>query len=484
MVLTTHRRIFLSSAITGGATLIQVAANIVKIKVLAVLLGPTGIGLLGLFQNIMGTATTLSGCGMSISGVRQIATASGDNANLAIVRRALWYANLILGLFGMTVLWLLRESVAQLVFGSIAHADKIGWLGLGVLLTLISGSQTALLQGLRRIGDLAWVTILSAIAGAVVGILAVYLLGEKGVLWFVLTAPATSIFVAIYFTARLPRPQIRYEWGAIQQQWRAMFKLGFPLMAAGLVTMATQVAVRSIILRDLGLDATGYFQAAWAISMTYIGFVLGAMSTDYFPRLTEAIKDHKLARDLVNEQAEMALLLAGPVLLAMITLAPWVIHLLYAESFRPATEILRWQVMGDILKVATWPIGFIVLAMRRGGVFFITEFMLNAIYLGAIFMGIQGWGLIITGISFWFAYLVHYGIIVAVARQLISFKPVRRNWLFTLLLLLASALIIFFAGHSSTAGYTTGLLATVVCSIYSLRRLDNLVNLRGWFSRR
>ena len=97
--------------------------------------------------------------------------------------------------------------------------------------------------------------------------------------------------------------------------------------------------------------------------MTYIGFVLGAMGTDYFPRLTEAINDQARARKLVNEQTEMALLLAGPVLLAMITLAPWVIHLLYAASFAPATEVLRWQVLGDILKVASWPMGFILLAM-------------------------------------------------------------------------------------------------------------------------
>ena len=104
----------------------------------------------------------------------------------------------MLGLIGMVVLWLLRDSVSQWVFGDVAHAEKVGWLGIGVLLTLIAGSQTALLQGLRRIGDLARVNIISASIGAVVGILAIYLLGEEGVLWFVLSAPAISILVAWY----------------------------------------------------------------------------------------------------------------------------------------------------------------------------------------------------------------------------------------------------------------------------------------------
>lgn len=482
--MTSHRQIFRSSAIIGSASVIGIVIGIIKVKVLAVLLGPTGIGLMGLFQNIMGMASTLAGCGMGSSGVRQLAASSGEAATLAIVRRALWLGNLILGFTGMALLWLLREPVAQWVFGNIAHASEVGWLGLGVLLTLIAGSQMALLQGLRRIGDLARVSIISAILGAAAGILLVYWLEEGGVLWFVLTAPAISILVAGYYAARLPRPQAAHDWQAISQQWQAMLKLGIPIMAAGLFTLATQLASRSIILRELGLDASGYFQAAWTISMTYIGFVLGAMGTDYFPRLTAVIDDHQQASKLVNEQTEMALLLAGPVLLAMITFAPWIIHLLYAATFAQATDVLRWQVLGDILKVASWPMGFILLAMGRGGIFIGTEFTWNVTYLGVIFFGIQEWGLVTVGMGFWIAYLIYYGVVALVAAQLIAYKSIRRNWVLMLLLLLTGGLIFYVAGQSADMGYGVGLLAILAVGVYSLRRLDGLVDVREWLSRK
>ena len=111
------------------------------------------------------------------------------------------------------------------------------------------------------------------------------------------------------------------------------------------------------------MDASGYFQAAWLISMTYIGFVLGAMATDYLPRLTETISDKVRTRSLVNEQTEMALLMAAPVLLMMMIAAPLIIEVLYSRSFMPAVEVLRWQVIGDVFKIIGWPMGFIVLAM-------------------------------------------------------------------------------------------------------------------------
>ena len=77
--------------------------------------------------------------------------------------------------------------------------------------------------------------------------------------------------------------------------------------------------------------------------MTYIGFVLQAMSVDYYPRLAAAIADHDAVNRMVNEQTEVALLLAGPVLLAMLGLAPWVIDVLYSPQFSEAAAILRWH---------------------------------------------------------------------------------------------------------------------------------------------
>ncbi len=482
--MSTHRQVFRSSAVIGGASVVNVLIGIVKVKILAVLLGPAGIGLMGLYQNIVNMSAKLAGCGTDSSGVRQLAASADDTDATLAVRRALWIGNLMLGLAGMAILWLLREPVAQWVFGNSEHAAEVGWLGVGLLLTLIAGSQTALLQGLRRIDDLARVTVLSAFVGGIVGVVAVYLLGTDGVLWFVLTAPGVNVLVAGYYAARIPHPQLGYDLKAIQAQWGAMLKLGIPFMAAGLLMLVTQLAVRSIILRDLGLDASGYFQASWAISMTYVAFVLNTMAMDYFPRLTAAIDNPARARKMVNEQTEMALLLAGPALLAMITLAPYVIHLLYAKSFSPAAEILSWQVLGDILKVASWPIGYVILASGRGGIYIGIQLVWSAAYLGTLIPGMPEWGLVMAGVGYGAAHLCLFGVVAIAANRLIGLKPTRRNALFTALLLLAGGLIIFLTKESATASYAVGLLTTLLFGAYSLWRLNHLIDLTGWLRQR
>ena len=474
-----HRQIFRSSAIIGSASAINIFIGIVKIKLLAVILGPAGVGLMGLYQNIMNTASTLAGCGLDSSGVRQIAVSQRDQEILALVRKALFLANLFLGILGMALLWLAREPIAQLVFHDTVHAGEVGWLGVGVFFALITSSQIALLQGLRHIGDIARVNVLGSFAGSIVGVFMIWWLGLNGVHWFVIAAPAASMIFSAWYVRRIPRMHSNLDWTLLLQQWKSMLALGVPIMLAGSLSLITQLVARSLVMKDLGLDASGYFQAAWTISMTYIGLVLGAMGTDYLPRLTEAIHDHDRVKDLVHEQTEMALLMAGPVLLAMMAFAPWVIHLMYAESFAPATEILRWQVMGDIFKVIGWPMGFIVLAKGRGDLFILTQFNWNAIYLLCLWFGMESMGLLVVGVGFFVAYVFGVSLVRFVAGRLISFKSQAKNLVVFAALLGSAGMILILSKFWPLSSLFFGGIFAFSFGIYSIWRLHQLLDLKS-----
>ncbi|QJX01469.1 oligosaccharide flippase family protein [Alcanivorax sp. IO_7] len=187
-------------------------------------------------------------------------------------------------------------------------------------------------------------------------------------------------------------------------------------MLAGLATGLGMLAARSIIQRELGSVEQGYFQAAWTISMTYLGFVLGAMGTDYYPRLTSAIHDHEQVNRLVNEQIEVVLLLAGPVIVGLLGLAPWAIALLYSSEFVPATDILRWQLLGDVLKITAWPLGFVILSAGAGKTFMLTESIAMSVFVLCIWLLIPELGVISTGISFLTMYCVYLPLVYVLAR--------------------------------------------------------------------
>lgn len=337
--MSSSRSMIRSMLLIAGAQAANILVSLARMKLLALLTGPAGVGVLGIYNSLQSTAATVADLGLGNSGVREIAAAKDDPAVLSRVRRVLFAASLVQGCIATALIWFQRERIANWLFGDTGYATETGMVGIAVLLTLISASQTALLQGLRRISDLGKVTVLSALTGTLAGLFAVWLQGEGGLIWFLIAQPASAVLAAWWFTRRLPGPAYQ-SWtaGAIWRVWKPMAALGMVFMLAGLVSTMTLLLVRGMVSRDLGLEAAGLFAASWAIAMTYIGFLLSAMGADYYPQLVEVIADRVRANRLMNDQMQLGLALGGPILLALTGLAPWVMALFYSKEFVPAAE--------------------------------------------------------------------------------------------------------------------------------------------------
>ena len=96
---------------------------------------------------------------------------------VAVLRRT----SVILGILGAVLLVVFSGPVSTLTFGSNKHAAAIALLSLAVLFRLVSAGQGALIQGMRRISDLAQMGVLGALLGTIISIPLVYFMGEKGV---------------------------------------------------------------------------------------------------------------------------------------------------------------------------------------------------------------------------------------------------------------------------------------------------------------
>lgn len=478
-----YGQILRATSIVGGGQVLTILIGLVRSKVLAVLLGPAGIGVMGILQGVMTTGSTLFGLGLGQSGVRQIAAVDGDPGKLATVRRALWRSNVVLGAVGLVVLWILSEPISRLVFGDAGRAADVAWMGLGVLISLVAASQTALLRGMRRMGDMVKAGLVGALLGTAVGIAVVWVQGEAGIRWFVMATPAFSVLGAAWYARRLPRPE---EGMAPRQtfweQWRQMASLGAYLMVTGLAGSVTALAVRSILAHELGVDAAGQFQAAHAISGQYLGLVLGAMAADYYPRLTGVVGDTDRVNEAVNDQLEVALLLVAPLLLAVLALAPWMLTLLYSTDFQVAAGVLRWQILGDVLKVASWALGFIILAFGEGKTYLVTELTTHAVFVTAVYALLSTLGLEAAGVAFWIQYLYYFPLVWWIARRRYGFRMSPSGWLYLAVLFGAALLVTASSWASELLAGGLGLLLASVAGVFALRRIHSQTGiLSRWF---
>lgn len=469
-----YRTILRSSSIMGVSSVLHVVFGVLRMKVAALLLGPAGVGLIGMYQNLIQTASTAASLGIGTAGTRQIAAMhrDGDMSAVGLARRALFWGTLPLTALGGAVFALLSGWIATHVLHDPGRATDMRWLALGVALTVAAGSQSALLIGLRRISDLARIQIGSAAIGTMLGISALSVWGQGGLLIMVLAVPVATFVQGVWYTWQVRGPaRVEVPCTQLTAQIRTLVRLGTAFMLSGLVTTFGQLAVRNIVQRDLGSDALGQFQAAWSIGMLYLGFVLGAMATDYYPRLAATMGEPEAAIRLINEQTEVALLLCGPVLLALLGMAPWVIELLYSSAFAPAADILRWQLLGDVLKVMSWPLGFVLLASGAGKTFIVTEALGVGVFVSVTALAAKLLGPSATGWAFLAMYLCYLPVVYALVRARIGFRWHVAVWRQGLVLFLIAMATAALGLLDTSLAAVAGTVSACAFGLYAVRRL-------------
>lgn len=452
-----HREILRSSVIIGGSSAVNIVFGIARTKVAALLLGPTGVGLISIYQTLVQTGGNLAALGMGTAGTREVAAAHDDAARLEVVRRALFSGSLALALLGALTTFVLRAPLARWLLGDEGQAAVIGWLALGVALSVAGGAQMAFLVGRRQIGAAAWINIIAAIGGSVAGIAALWLWGIAGLVPFVL-APLVAAWLAgiALVTRKAGDKPLAAAVRASLHMFRAMLGTGLPFAVAGVGTLASQLAARAMIQRALGVDAVGQFQASFLVSVIYVGFVLQAMGADYFPRLTAAIGDRARANRLIDEQTEVALLIAAPVLLGTLGAATWLIPLLYSDDFGEAAQVLRWQVLADLFKVASWPLGYVILARGAARTFMVCELGASAVLLGTLALLLPRFGIEASGIAVLASYAIYLPVVLLLARRATGFSWSARIVRLFVLLVITSSVLLLLGRMQPTAALVAG----------------------------
>ncbi len=471
-----------STGLIGGSQVIALGINMFRTKAMAELLGPSGIALFGLYSSAIGLIATLTGMGISSSGVRQIAEArgAGDMARVTQTAVSLRRVTLALGLLGAIVVFLLRDALSIAAFETDEHSWAFGLLAGMLFLQTLGGGLGALIQGSRRIRDLAVSRILGAVWGVLIAVPIIYFMGEWGVAWSMLAGTLAATATTAWFASRIRLDPAPVPLSATWRESRALMSLGLVFVANGLMISSVAYGSKIYVTRELGLEALGLFQASTGLSSLLVNMVLQAMGADFYPRLTGVATDNAKVGQLVNEQAEVSLLLAAPGVIATIALAPYVLYIFYSDEFVSAADILRWQILGVFARVICWPMGFVSLAKGAKGYFLGLQIWANIAHIGFLILMVSLLGLIGLGVAFFLLYVVHIIPVYLVARRLSGFTWSRaniRHWMVVvpplagvfLASLFLDPLIVLIAGALATAG----------TAYYSLRQLHNMVGAPG-----
>ena len=423
----------------------------------------------------------MSAFGLENSAVRDISEANGSKnqiriaTTVATMRKLVW----LTGTLGLAITLVLSPFLSKLTFGNGDYTWGFVFLSTTLLINQLCVGQKVLLQGMRRLKDLAKASAIGSTIGLIISIPIYYWIGVQGIVPTMVISSLTAMLLSWFYSTKVKIE--RAEDVSLKQAFvngRSMLKMGVAMSISGILVSLFAYILRWFIRMEGGVDAVGLFSAGFVIVNTYVGMVFTAMGTDYYPRLSAVNNDNEKCRKVINQQGEVAVLILAPLAMSCIILMPFIIRLIYSERFLAATDYISWAILGMMFKTASYVVAYLILAKAESRVFVINETFSNVRSLILNLLGFYLWGLAGLGIAFLvnnFCYLLQVYIIANRKYGFVFQSSFIRVYSLQFVLVI-TCFFITKMWISNYAYFITSLLF-VISAIYSFRNLDKKMNM-------
>ncbi len=388
------------TSIFGGVQALNILVALVRNKLVAVLLGPMGVGLITLFNSTIRFIGDSTNLGIGMSAVKHISEAYANDDMQAINKSVLtvraWSA--ITALLGMVACALLSPLLSKYTFGWGKHTLHFLLLSPIVAMTAIMSGELAILKGTRHLGGLARISITNVVMALVVSTPLFFIWRSKAIVPSMIIVTFAQLAVTVAYSYHFYPLRLSFD-RAIMREGGTMIKLGVGFFLASLFGSCADFLIRSFVNNTSSPDTLGLFNAGFMITMTYGGMVFSAMETDYYPRLSAISRTGTTLNNTVNKQIEVSLLIISPMLVGLIIGLPIILPLLYSHSFLPVASMAQLTALAMFLRAVKLPIAYLPLSRGDSKAYLLMEGIYAVVYIILSIVCFQVFGLIGMGIA-------------------------------------------------------------------------------------
>jgi len=405
-----YQQILKTTSLFGGVQFFNILISIIRTKLIAVFIGPAGMGIIALLNSTLSVISSISGFGIETSAVKNISEEykNGElktlSKTISIVRKIVFFT----GIFGMLLTILFSKVLSIISFGDSGQTYSFICIAVTILFRQLSSGQLAVLQGLRQMKLLAKANLYGNLFGLLFSIPLYYFLGINAIIPTIIIASLSALIFSFYYSDKIKTGKEYVSNSVLLLEGRSIIKLGFMLTISSVLTLLSTYLVQIYIGKNGGLEQVGFYNAGFTLLNSYVGIIFTVMSTDYFPKLASINNDNAQVRKSVRQQAFISVIIITPIIVLFLTAVSIIIQLIYTPSFDVIIPMVCFGIMGMLFRAVSWAMGFILIAKGDSKVFLKTAFGFNILSLimnvfGYCFYGLEG-----LGFSFCLYFLFHF----------------------------------------------------------------------------
>ena len=392
-----------TSVLTAISTIIKLIAGFVINKVIAIYVGPSGLAVVGQLQNFMSIITTFSNGAITNGIVKYIAEYQTIEQKQKIFSSSI-VISLVCSLIISIFLFGFSDYLSELILKDIQYSSVFIVFGVTVFLFALNTVLMSILNGQKEIKKYILVNIVGSIFSLFFTSFLIIQLNLMGALYALVTNQSVIFFVTLAFVIKSNWFKLEYfKQGLDKESFSKLSKYSLMAITSALTVPVSHLIIREYIGKNLGWDSAGYWQGVWYISTLYLMLVTTTLSVYYLPRLSEIQDNAELKKEIFNGY-KIILPIVILVSFMIFFLREYLIYIAFSEKFMPMMELFAWQLIGDVIKIASWLLGYLLVAKAMAKVFIYTEILFSVLFLvfSVIFVDIFG----LVGITY--AYSLNY----------------------------------------------------------------------------
>lgn len=405
-------------SLTSVSTLIKMVTGFVSIKVVASIIGPAGVALLGQLNNFSSIILQLASGGIN-NGITKYVSEYRDSTDtvtryLSTAIRITIFCSLLIGV----LMIIMNTHLSKWIMMSNDYGYVFVVFGFTVILYALNSMMLSVINGFKDFKRYVTINIANSLVGLAFTLCFVFTLGLKGAMISAVTYQSVMFFITLYMVKKQPYIKWNYFKDKLSKPVIRQY-LQYALMA--FVTTAcvpvSQLLLRSNVISQLSMEQAGWWEGMNRISHVYLLVITTSFSVYYLPRLSEIKEKWLLKREIQKSYAViLPMLIAGFALIYV--LRDVIIQILFTPDFYPMEQLFIWQLLGDFFKISSWLLSFLMVAKAKTKLFIITEIVFAIIYLvlGFSLVSING----IVGLTQ--AYMINY--ILYTLTMLVAFRHI------------------------------------------------------------
>lgn len=405
-----------TSVLTAISTIIKLIAGFVINKVIAIYVGPSGLAVVGQLQNFMSIITTFSNGAITNGIVKYIAEYQTIEQKQKIFSSSI-VISLVCSLIISIFLFGFSDYLSELILKDIQYSSVFIVFGVTVFLFALNTVLMSILNGQKEIKKYILVNIVGSIFSLFFTSFLIIQLNLMGALYALVTNQSVIFFVTLAFVIKSNWFKLEYfKQGLDKESFSKLSKYSLMAITSALTVPVSHLIIREYIGKNIGWDSAGYWQGVWYISTLYLMLVTTTLSVYYLPRLSE-IQDNKELRKEIFSGYKIIMPIVIFVSLIIFLLKEYVILIAFSKDFMPMMELFAWQLIGDVIKIASWLLGYLLVAKAMTKVFIYTEVLFSALFVGLSILFVDKFGLVGITYAYSLNYFLHLIMMIFIFRK-------------------------------------------------------------------